>query len=381
MDTKRFLRGVMVLAIAASVVGTAGAHAALGPNDGTTVMSDLANPRGLAWGPEGALYVAEAGRGGPLTPGPCFLIFGLTMCYGPNGAVSRLWHGQQERVIDDLPSYANVNNGRAAGPNGIALNGLGNAYVTIGLETDPVPVRALGEPELDQFGTLVRLAPSALSPGHGGGPAGAPWEIVADLAQYETDVNPDCGDLDSNPFGVLADENDFIVADAGANSLVRFAAIGALSTLAAFRNNTTVPGPGCPEQGVRDYVPTTIAQGPDGAYYIGHLNGNPILAGSSSVWRMEPGGTPQELHTGFTWIISITFDQSGNLYVLQHSLGPAASVPGAVVRVAPDGTRETIITGLPRPGGVAVDDEGGVYVSLIPSGNFLGPGEVRRYVP
>ena len=115
MNTKRFLRGVMVLAIAASVVGTAGAHAALGPNDGTTVMSDLANPRGLAWGPEGALYVVEAGRGGPLTPGPCFLIFGLTMCYGPNGAVSRLWHGQQERVIDDLPSYANVNNGRAAG--------------------------------------------------------------------------------------------------------------------------------------------------------------------------------------------------------------------------------------------------------------------------
>jgi hypothetical protein len=380
MDTKRFLRGVMALAIAASVVGTAGAHA-LGPNDGTRVMSGLANPRGLAWGPEGALYVAEAGRGGPPTPGPCFLIFGLTMCYGPNGAVSRLWHGRQERVVDNLPSYANVNSGRAAGPNGIALNGLGNAYVTIGLETDPVPVRALGSPELAQFGTLVRLAPAALSPGHGEGPDGASWELVADLAQYEIDVNPDCGDLDSNPFGVLADENDFIVADAGANALVRLAANGALSTLAAFRNNTTVPGPGCPEQGARDFVPTTIVRGPDGAYYFGHLNANPILAGSSSVWRMEPGGTPEEWRTGFTWIISVVFDRSGNLYVLQHSEGPTANVPGSLVRVAPDGTRETIITALPRPGGVAVDDEGGVYISMIPSGSFLGPGEVRRYVP
>src|SRR5262245_36015808 len=30
----------------------------------TVVMSGLDNPRGLAFGPEGGLYVAEAGRGG-----------------------------------------------------------------------------------------------------------------------------------------------------------------------------------------------------------------------------------------------------------------------------------------------------------------------------
>ena len=40
-----------------------------------TVMSGLDNPRGLAIGPEGALYVAEAGRGGdgcyPRRPGDC----------------------------------------------------------------------------------------------------------------------------------------------------------------------------------------------------------------------------------------------------------------------------------------------------------------------
>jgi glucose/arabinose dehydrogenase len=32
------------------------------------IMSGLDNPRGLALGPEGALYVVEAGRGGT---GPC----------------------------------------------------------------------------------------------------------------------------------------------------------------------------------------------------------------------------------------------------------------------------------------------------------------------
>src|ERR687898_508357 len=51
----------------------------------TVVMSGLDNPRGLAFGPQGALYVAEAGRGGD---GPCFFLRGGTRCYGATGAVS-----------------------------------------------------------------------------------------------------------------------------------------------------------------------------------------------------------------------------------------------------------------------------------------------------
>src|SRR5690242_9224177 len=35
----------------------------------TTIASGLDNPRGLAFGPDGGLYVAEAGKGGA---GPCF---------------------------------------------------------------------------------------------------------------------------------------------------------------------------------------------------------------------------------------------------------------------------------------------------------------------
>ena len=53
----------------------------------TVVMSGLDNPRGLAFGPEGALYVAEAGRGGE---GPCFFnSAGEFRCYGPTGAITR----------------------------------------------------------------------------------------------------------------------------------------------------------------------------------------------------------------------------------------------------------------------------------------------------
>jgi len=45
----------------------------------------------------------------------------------------------------------------------------------------------------------VQLAPSALSPGRGDGRDGARWAFVADLGQYESDMNPDCGDRDSKP--------------------------------------------------------------------------------------------------------------------------------------------------------------------------------------
>ena len=354
------------------------AAAAVGPADGALVMSHLANPRGMAWGPEGALYVAEAGRGGPAVPGPCFELGG-TVCYGATGGVSRLWHGKQERVVDDLPSYAQVNSGRGEGPNGISIHGLGGAYVSIGLETDPVPLRARA-PEWSQFGRLVRIAPSALSRGEGPPDSRPDWEFVADLGQYEADRNPDCGDIDSNPFGVLAEPGGVVVADAGGNYIARLDANGELSTIAQFSNNTTVAGPGCPAPASRDFVPTSVVVGPDGAYYIGHLNGLPILAGSSSVWRMEPGGTPEVYRSGFTWIISIAFDPSGNLYVLQHSDGPLTNSGGSLIQVAPDGTRRTMVTGIPRPGGVIAGPDGAVYVSMVPGANFKGEGEVRRYV-
>ena len=106
----------------------------------TVVMSGLDNPRSLAFGPEGALYVAEAGRGGA---GPCGLNTALEIrCYGPTGAITRLWHGVQERFATGLPSHASPS-GQANGPTGISFHGRGGAYVTVGLGDDPAVLRPL----------------------------------------------------------------------------------------------------------------------------------------------------------------------------------------------------------------------------------------------
>src|SRR5437763_12368728 len=121
--------GVLLASTLVSLIVVAGAAAA----SVTTVMSGLDNPRGLAFGPEGALYVAEAGRGGS---GPCAVLRGTVQsCYGATGAVSRLWRGQQERIATGLPSA--VRAGEVTGPHDIAMLGRGDAYVTVGWGANP----------------------------------------------------------------------------------------------------------------------------------------------------------------------------------------------------------------------------------------------------
>src|SRR4051794_9267421 len=51
-------------------LATQARRAVLTQGDGAVIMTKLANPRGLAWGPDGSLYVAEAGRGGTA---PCMI--------------------------------------------------------------------------------------------------------------------------------------------------------------------------------------------------------------------------------------------------------------------------------------------------------------------
>lgn len=367
--------------VSSPVRAAARPNTVLGPGDATIVMRGLNNPRGLAFGPDGALFVAEAGRGGT---GPCFQL-GQVVCYGTTGAIGRLAHGVQDTVVSGLPSYANAA-GRAEGPNAIALLGMGGAYVTVGLEADP-RLRTQA-PEFAGFARLVRVFPTALVPRPAHVPATlAEWEFVADVGSYEIGVNPDCGRIDDNPFGVLVAPAGVLVVDAGANAIVRMDATGQLSTFAAFQSRYSEPtGPACPvlPSGYpttlpTETVPTSIAVGPDGAYYVGQLAGFPVVVGGAKIYRIEAGSPPEVFLGGFTFVIAIAFDATGTLYVLQHVDGPGATATGSLVRVATDGTRTTLIAGLTRATGLAIGSDGGIYISH--RGISVGTGEVLRIQP
>jgi hypothetical protein len=320
----------------------------------TVVMSGLDNPRGLAIGPEGALYVAEAGRGGP---GPCGLNApGETRCYGPTGAITRLWRGEQERIAEGLPSHALVSGAAAQGPNDISFQGRGGAFVTIGLGSDASLRAALGAAG-PLFGTLFQVNAS-------GG-----WKVDADVSAYEFAANPGGGPIDTNPYGVLAAPAGSLVADAGANALLRVDANGKVTVVATF--------PSRAQGRSTDAVPTAVVAGPDGAYYVSELSGVPFAAGAAQIYRVVPGAAPQVYLTGFKTITDLAFDEDGNLYVVEHASGPVFfGGPGRLLKVAPDGTRTTVIDDLDRPTSAVVGLDGEIYVTN--HGITPGAGEVLR---
>ena len=352
--------------------------------DGQVVMSGLHNPRGLAFGPDGALFVAEAGTGGP---GPCLTIVATAYCYGPTGSISRLLDGVQERVVTGLPSIA-APNGQAQGADGLSIGGYGEAYVTTGLETDPN--QRVG-PELAGMARIIRVSAAALR-GNARGHEHDAWEFVADVGAFEIATNPDCGRIDTDPFGLFAEPNGLIIADAGGNSFLRLDRTGELSTFLPMQSRYTTPlHEGCPVPAgypavqPKETVPTSIVKGADGAYYIGQLAGVPITAGAASIYRWVPGSDPEVWLSGFTYIVAMTADDAGNLYVAQYTDGPAPGsglLAGSVIRVAPDGTRQTVITGVRMPTGIAIGPDGAIYVTQYGAKMKLTPlGEVLRFTP
>ena len=344
---RRFTVLTMVLIAIAAGPGAFGATI-------TTVMSDLDNPRGLAFGPEGGLYVAEAGRGGA---GPCQMLRGAQQCYGPSGAVTRLWRGIQERIVTGLPSNAPSTGQSAFGPADISFQGRGGAFVAIGFGGNPALRSGFG-PAGALFGTLIQAS------------AGKAWRVVADVSAYEALANPAGGIIDSNPHGILAEPGARIVADAGGNDLLRIAANGDISTIAVF---PSLPGP-------TDSVPTAVVRGPDGAYYVSELTGVPFAAGAANIYRVVPGSPPEVFLKGFKTVIDIDFGPDGSLYVLEHASGATGfGGPGRVIRVEQDGTRTVVIDNLTRPTSVLVDWDGVIYVSNF--GISAGGGEVLRIEP
>jgi hypothetical protein len=398
----------IISCVALTLAGLAALPSGAAPDPSpTVVMSRLDNPRGLAFGPQGALYVAEAGRGGGGLDNPfCFSgPFGGTRCYGPTGGVSRLWHGIQNRVATGLPSHANPNGTRADGPHDISMLGVGTAYVTVGLEGDPTVRDQLAEqvPGIAGFTGLVKVEPSG------------EWRSLADLGAYEEASNPDrrLNDdgspfLDSNPYGVLAMPGGPLVTDAGGNSLLHVGANGDISLLAVFQSRASTPprpsGAPPPFDQFTDAVPTSVVVGPDGAYYVSELTGVPFVDRKANIYRVLPEEAPRLFLTdeaclaGFKMIVDLAFDEEGNLYVLQYATGALQQTgTGILVRVTPDtsasggicaqyqsGTRTTVLGGqgqfqLSQPTSVAVGPDGALYLSN--HGVSAGGGEVLRLEP
>jgi hypothetical protein len=333
MDSFSKRLAALATAAAVSVVAVSAAQAATVE----TVARGLDNPRSVAGGADGAVYVANAGRGGRQCQGEGE----EAMCLGNTGRIVRVAGGKKRTVAGGFVSIAGPGGPFAAGLHGVSVAPDGSVFAVSGSST-PQDVKSFPPPVKRQAGRVFSVS-------------GGEFSAVARVDRLEHRRNLDNvkGDRNSNPYAVLALADRQIVVDAGANAVLEVRD-GQVSLLALIPNR---------RNGRRQSVPSSIALGPDGAYYVGEL-AESSGKGKARVWRVPAeGGTATVYRSGFTTISGVAFDSAGNMFVTEMFVNRRFG--GRVVRVAPDGGR-TVLAGVKKltaPTGAAVDSTGAVYVS------------------
>jgi len=315
----------------------------------SVVATGLHSPRGLSMGAGNILYVAQAGDA---EHAGSIIEIRNSMSNSP----------KTRTIAGGLPNVGDE--GEFLGVSGISVQGTGanqSVYAIMGIFPD-----AGGNP---LFGSLLKFGFKDS------------FENVANVGNFGiayTTANPDPKEPepDSNPYGVLAIPGHVYVADAGGNLLDEVFPNGTIHALAYF-----------PDEIIRDAIPTCVAQGPDGALYVGTLAlVDSFSSPSAKVWRIDPAtvnptdptATPKTLWaSGLHPINGCTFGPDGNFYASQLFTNSFFFNPaGDVVKIpfADPGTH-TLLTGgaLGFAGGVAVAANGDVFVA---DGTF-GEGEGR----
>jgi hypothetical protein len=158
--------------------------------------------------------------------------------------------------------------------------------------------------------------------------------LIANLFAFEEKFNPHPVAVDSNPFDVEdLGGGEALVADAGGNTLLNIDKHGKIKLVAVLPDEVVSSANGASLLGIElppmmdaQPVATSIAIGPDGAFYVGELKGFPAPLGESRVWRIEAnarnakcGQSPlcSVVVDGRTSIVDLVFGPDGRLYVAQ----------------------------------------------------------------
>jgi len=359
---------------AAAMAGLASTPAlAQTPSTFLVYASQLEAPRGLRFGPDGDLYVAEAGTGGTNSTGSaCQQVPAPVGPYtgGLNARISKIdKSGTRTTVAAGFPSTQDAM-GDLIGVADVAF--IGNtlyALVSGGGCSHGNPNNPTGIAKVDR------------NTGQ--------WSLIADIgaflkthpAKYESagDFEPD-GTL----YSMIAVDGILLTVEPNHGQVF------AVTTGGTIRQAIDISA----SEG--HIVPTSIARSHD-ALYVGNLNLFPInpqwarvltlAAADPADNDLAPGFDvgPPTLHivnskAGFTTVVAVDFGPDGLLYALELSDGAGNPAPGAgkVVRVKHSGDIEDVITGLSVPTGMTFGPDGRLYVS-----NFgaapAGLGTILRF--
>jgi hypothetical protein len=344
---------ITLLAVLSFSLGTAFVQAA----DVEVFAMDLNNPRGLKFGPDGNLYVAEGGTGGTSsTVGLCDQVPAPVGPYtgGFTARISRIDStGTRTTVVDGLPS-SQTNAMQGAWVSGVADVAFVNG-VLYGIEAGAGCSHGLSGTD----NTVFRVESD-----------GTPTQ-VADLSQFikaNPVVHPDPGDFepDGTWYSMMELRGNLYAVEPNHGELDQISPSGAV---------TRVVDISAQEDHI---VPTALSY--HGNFYIGNLNGFPIVPGSSSIFKITPSGQIKVDTPGVTTVVGLAFDQTDRMYVLE--LSPAAGFPtpfiGRVRRFEPSGKSEVIADGLAFPTAMTFGPDGKLYVSNYGFGFPPGAGQIVR---
>jgi hypothetical protein len=344
------------------------------PSGFKVYATGLDAPRGLRFGADGYLYVAEAGKGGTTsTAGKCAQVPGPVGPYtgGTTGRVSKVSSsGKVTAVASGFPSTQDAQ-GDLIGVADVAF-----------LDDTLYAVVAGGGCSHGHTGYASGIAKVNRTTGA--------WSLIANVGAWLKShpaavENPGDFEPDGTLYSMIPVGDALYTVEPNHGqvlSVSKSGAIGQVIDISASEGHI---------------VPTSIAEY-YGQLYVGNLFLFAINPGMSRVMTIENADFDHELapgfgpahgyhivdsKAGFTTVVAVDIGPDGLLYALE--LSAAAGYPalgqGKVVRVKHSGEIEDVVTGLNVPGGMTFGPDDRLYISdfsAVPAPNF-GVGRILQF--
>jgi hypothetical protein len=309
--------------------------------------SGFNNPRGLKFGPDANLYVAEGGMGGTnSTVGICNQVPSPIGPYsgGYTARISKVApDGTVTTVANNLPSNQTsaLSGSLVSGVADVAfLHGKLYAILAGAGCSHGLPGTANGILRVNPNGSVTGIASlSAFQRAH---PVANP--------------EPDDFEPDGTWYSMLVAHGVFYAVEPNHGE---FDAVWPNGNIKRIIDISNIQG---------HIVPTALAyDGHD--FYVGNLDTFPIKDGSSKIMKITPDGQLTTVYIGFSTILGLAFDAKGRLYVLENTTGNPGPTPNTAKILRVDGKNNyTVIADgatsvLSLPTAMTFGPDGNLYVS------------------